>query len=156
MPKQPKVAPKPKPNPVGRPKLHGQAKSTIVPVRFSAEDRKHVERAAKVNKQTVSEWIRSTIRSGTGDKNMEKLEECVEVLKGLTGKLHSEFFYKDQNGDSGYKATFRDGNDWYEYAIPGAIATVTPCEVANAIKKGQNPTRYGLLKLTQSENIDPS
>jgi predicted HicB family RNase H-like nuclease len=59
MPKQPK----PKPNPVGRPKLHDQAKSSIVPVRFSAEDRKRVEAAAQASKQTVSEWIRSTLYS---------------------------------------------------------------------------------------------
>ncbi|QHN02750.1 hypothetical protein FTO74_04730 [Granulicella sp. WH15] len=63
MPKQPKAPSKPKPNPVGRPKLHDQAKSSIVPVRFNAEDRKRVELAAKTSKQTVSEWIRSTLNS---------------------------------------------------------------------------------------------
>ncbi len=42
VPKQPK----PKANPVGRPKLHDQAKSSIVPVRFNAEDRKGVGMAA--------------------------------------------------------------------------------------------------------------
>ena len=47
---------------VGRPKLpKGQAKGTIVPVRFSPEDRKRVEAAAKAKKQTISEWIRSTL-----------------------------------------------------------------------------------------------
>jgi predicted HicB family RNase H-like nuclease len=47
---------------VGRPKLpKGQAKGTIVPVRFSAEDRKRVEAAAKAKKKTLSEWIRSTL-----------------------------------------------------------------------------------------------
>jgi hypothetical protein len=57
MPKQPK----PKPRPVGRPKLHDLAKSSIVPVRFSAEDRRKVEAAAKATKQSVSEWIRTTL-----------------------------------------------------------------------------------------------
>ncbi len=47
---------------VGRPKLpKGTAKGTIVPVRFSPEDRKRVEAAAKSKKQTLSEWIRSTL-----------------------------------------------------------------------------------------------
>ncbi len=54
--------PKPKPRPVGRPKLaKGEAKSTTVLVRMSAEDRKGVEKAAKMAEQTVSEWLRSTI-----------------------------------------------------------------------------------------------
>ncbi len=57
MPKQPK----PKPNPVGRPKLHDRAKSSIVPVRFSAEDRKRVEAAASAQGTTVSDWIRNTL-----------------------------------------------------------------------------------------------
>lgn len=61
MPKQPKTPEKLKPNPVGRPKLHDRAKSSIVPVRFSAEDRKRVELAAKASKQTVSDWIRQTL-----------------------------------------------------------------------------------------------
>ena len=46
----------------GRPKLpKGAAKGRIVPVRFSPEDRKRVEAAAKAKKQTISEWIRSTL-----------------------------------------------------------------------------------------------
>jgi len=46
----------------GRPKLpEGTAKGTIVPVRFSPEDRKRVEAAAKAKRQTISEWIRSTL-----------------------------------------------------------------------------------------------
>lgn len=54
--------PKPKPKRVGRPKLaKGEAKSTTVLVRMSAEDRKGVEGAAKAASQSVSEWLRSTI-----------------------------------------------------------------------------------------------
>lgn len=52
---------KPKPRRVGRPKLHAAAKSVIVPVRFSAEDRKRVEAAAVAKGQSVSEWVRSTL-----------------------------------------------------------------------------------------------
>ena len=54
--------PKPKPRPVGRPKLaKGEAKGTIVPVRFNPEDRKRVEAAAKASKVSVSEWIRTAL-----------------------------------------------------------------------------------------------
>jgi hypothetical protein len=60
---QPQKQPKPKPRPVGRPKLHDLAKSSIVPVRFSAEDRRKVEAAAKAKKLSVSEWIRSTLEA---------------------------------------------------------------------------------------------
>ncbi len=54
---------KPKPRPVGRPKLHKLAKSSIVPVRFSAENRRKVEAAARAKKLSVSEWIRSTLEA---------------------------------------------------------------------------------------------
>jgi predicted HicB family RNase H-like nuclease len=52
----------PKPKKVGRPKLpKGAAKGKAVQVRFTAEDFKRVSGAAKASKQTVSEWIRSTL-----------------------------------------------------------------------------------------------
>jgi predicted HicB family RNase H-like nuclease len=60
MPRQPKTPVKRGP---GRPKLHDQAKSSIVPIRFSAEDRRKVEAAATAQGQTVSEWVRSTINA---------------------------------------------------------------------------------------------
>ena len=54
---QPKRTRKP-----GRPKLpRGQAKGKIVPVRFASEDLRAVEAAAKAKKQSISEWIRSTL-----------------------------------------------------------------------------------------------
>ena len=53
-----------KPKKIGRPKLpKGEAKGRIVPVRFRPEDIKAIEAAAKASKQTVSEWIRSTIHA---------------------------------------------------------------------------------------------
>lgn len=57
--------PKPnKPRKVGRPKLpKGEAKGRIVPVRFTAEDLKAMTAKAKASKQTVSEWIRSTLNA---------------------------------------------------------------------------------------------
>lgn len=48
---------------VGRPRLpKGHAKGRIVPVRFKVHDLKAMLAAAKANKQTLSEWIRGTLR----------------------------------------------------------------------------------------------
>jgi hypothetical protein len=60
MPKQLKRKP-------GRPKLaKAEAKGSIVPVRFSPEERKRVEAAAKANNQTISAWVRSTLAAAIG------------------------------------------------------------------------------------------
>lgn len=49
---------------VGRPRFpKGTAKSRIVPVRFSAEEFKKFTTAAKDKKQTISDWIRSTLNA---------------------------------------------------------------------------------------------
>ena len=49
---------------IGRPKLpKGEAKGRIVPVRFTGDDVKAMEQASKAGKQTISEWIRSTIHA---------------------------------------------------------------------------------------------
>jgi hypothetical protein len=56
MPRQPRA------KKVGRPKLpRGEAKGRIVPVRFTADTLKAMERAAGKAKQSLSEWIRSTV-----------------------------------------------------------------------------------------------
>lgn len=63
MPKQLKQS-KRKP---GRPKLDAQqAKAKIVPVRFAAEELERIYRAAESSNQTVSQWIRSTLKAATG------------------------------------------------------------------------------------------
>ena len=47
---------------VGRPKLpKGEVKGRIVPVRFTPDETKAIEAAAKASKQTISEWIRRTL-----------------------------------------------------------------------------------------------
>ena len=47
---------------VGRPKLpKGEAKGRIVPVRFTANDLKAMEAAAKASDKKLSEWIRNTV-----------------------------------------------------------------------------------------------
>ena len=57
----------PKKRKPGRPKLpKGQAMGKIVPVRFTADERKAVESAAKASNQTLSNFVRSTIRAALG------------------------------------------------------------------------------------------
>ncbi len=61
MPKQPK------PRKPGRPKMaKGEAKGSIVPVRFSPDERMRVEAAAKASNKTVSAWVRSTLLATIG------------------------------------------------------------------------------------------
>ncbi len=56
-----------KPKKPGRPRMaKGEAKGSIVPVRFSPEERKRVESAAKASNQNVSTWIRSTLAAAIG------------------------------------------------------------------------------------------
>jgi hypothetical protein len=51
-----------KPRKVGRPKLpKGEAKGGKVQVRLNADELKRVSAAAKASKQTISEWMRSTL-----------------------------------------------------------------------------------------------
>lgn len=58
--------PQPKPKKVGRRKLpKGEAKGKIVPVRFNADELKRATLAAKLSKQTLSEWIRSLVHTST-------------------------------------------------------------------------------------------
>lgn len=53
-----------KPKKIGRPKLpKGEAKGKIVPIRFAPDDLKAVTAAAKASKQTISQWIRSTLNA---------------------------------------------------------------------------------------------
>jgi predicted HicB family RNase H-like nuclease len=47
----------------GRPKLAKEHRySRIVPIRFKDEDLKLFAKAAKANKQNLSEWVRATLR----------------------------------------------------------------------------------------------
>ena len=49
---------------IGRPKLpKGEAKGRIVPVRFTHDDLRIIAAKARVNNQTVSEWIRSRLNA---------------------------------------------------------------------------------------------
>ena len=54
---------------VGRPKLpKGEAKGRIVPVRFTGDDLRAMEAKAKTAKQSLSEWIRSTLNAALNGK----------------------------------------------------------------------------------------
>lgn len=56
-----------KPKKPGRPRLaKSEAKGSIMPVRFSPEDRKRIEAAATASNKTVSEWIRSILLATIG------------------------------------------------------------------------------------------
>lgn len=55
--------PKPKPRPVGRPKLESGHKNAITPVRLSEADRAKVENAAAKSGLKISEWIRQTLQN---------------------------------------------------------------------------------------------
>ncbi len=56
--------PTPKPKRVGRPTLpKGNAKDVMLRVRVTADDLKAMKALAKGNKLSVSEWIRSTLRT---------------------------------------------------------------------------------------------
>jgi predicted HicB family RNase H-like nuclease len=58
---------KPKPKKPGRPRMaKGEAKGTIVPVRFSPEERQRIEAAAKASGKTLSAWVRSTLNAAIG------------------------------------------------------------------------------------------
>jgi len=58
---------KPEPKKIGRPKLpKGEAKGHFVGLRLNADDFKKFSAAANSNKQTVSEWIRSTLTTAIG------------------------------------------------------------------------------------------
>jgi len=55
---------KKKPKKPGRPRMaKGEAKRSIVPVRFNPEERNRIEIAAQANKQTVSAWVRKTLNA---------------------------------------------------------------------------------------------
>jgi predicted HicB family RNase H-like nuclease len=54
----------PKPRKVGRPTLpKGNAKDVMLRVRVTPDDLKAMKATAKASKQTVSEWIRGTLRT---------------------------------------------------------------------------------------------
>src|SRR5437588_11123412 len=60
---------------VGRPRMpKGTTKGRIVPVCFTPEDLRNLNKAAKADKQGLSEWIRKTLRG-------QKMETWIKVRK---------------------------------------------------------------------------
>ena len=67
--------PKPKPKKVGRPKLaKGEVKAATVRVRSTPDELKAYGKAAKASKQSLSEWIRSTLNAGTRESGFRTRE----------------------------------------------------------------------------------
>jgi len=88
---------------VGRPKLpKGEAKGAIVPVRFAANDLKKIDKAAKQEKQTLSEWIRRTVVEQEKDEWTKVRDDgkkvkitCQQVGPGraiMTAEIEGEAF----------------------------------------------------------------
>lgn len=67
---------------VGRPKLpKGEAKGKIVPVRLDADDLRLVIRAAKTNKEALSEWIRVALRNAAEAQMFRRtLHEAMQIV----------------------------------------------------------------------------
>src|SRR5207244_2802217 len=60
---------------VGRPRMpKGTTKGRIVPVCFTPEDLRNLNKAAKADKQGLSEWIRKTLRG-------QKMETWIKLRK---------------------------------------------------------------------------
>ncbi len=58
----------PKPKKVGRPAMpKGNAKDVMLRVRVTPDDLKAMKGMAKTTKQSVSEWIRGTLRTAAND-----------------------------------------------------------------------------------------
>jgi hypothetical protein len=80
----------PKPKKAGRPKLpKGEAMGSVIQVRFTAQDTKAIEQAAKASNQTLSEWVRSNIHkllANLENSNRDKgsrSNESRQIRKGL-------------------------------------------------------------------------
>jgi hypothetical protein len=55
-----------KPKKAGRPPMpKGDAKAKYLRVRVTADELRSIESSAKANKQSVSEWIRGTLRANS-------------------------------------------------------------------------------------------
>ena len=94
---------------VGRPKLpKGAAKGRIVPVRFTAEDLKAMEAAAKASDKTVSEWVRGTMRAMI-QSDWLPTSENINTLPGpIRAYVHDLETRCDPAGDVAALACARD------------------------------------------------
>jgi hypothetical protein len=83
--------------------------------------------------------------------DMEEIKQYAEVLRGIIGEPYDHRPYRNSDGQWGYTVLYRVGNDWYWYSLPGVTQLVTASEVADAIVRGENPTRCGVFKLNGFE-----
>ena len=82
---------------------------------------------------------------------MDEIKQYAETLRSITGEPFDHSFYENEFGQGGYKATYRVGNDWFWYSVPGTKTVVRPTEIADAITNGFDITRCGIVKLNGLE-----
>jgi predicted HicB family RNase H-like nuclease len=126
---------------VGRPRLpKGEAKGRIVPVRFDPDDLRLVIEAAKANKQTVSEWIRSTLRTaaeislfhGTLHDAIESVLLKQKDFKATTSDISEEIkrrgLYTRKDGKAAkatqINARVRHHPKLFEFVEPGMVRLI--------------------------------
>ena len=127
---------------VGRPLLpKGEAKGSIVPVRFDADDLKLVTMAAKRGKKNVSEWIRETLRtaaevqmfSGTLHEAIKQVLLGRENFTATTSEISDEIgrngSYTRKDGKaaraSQINARVRHYRDLFRFVAPGTVQLIS-------------------------------
>ena len=133
--------PKPKPRPVGRPVLaKGEAKGKIVSVRLDPDDYKIISAAAKVEGQTISAWIRHTLRTvaeeemfdGTLHKAMEIIllerDQHMATTLELSIEIERRGLYARKDGGAArvkqINARARKYPELFEFSVPGLIRLI--------------------------------
>lgn len=110
---------------VGRPKLpKGQAKGTIVPVRFNPDDRKLVEKTAKEAKRSISDLARTLMAPpiGIGDTvSVEGSDGLYVVVAGWPGK--PRYFLAPEG-------TYSSAINWREWVDPSKLTLVKKNEIS--------------------------
>jgi hypothetical protein len=141
---------KPEPKKPGRPKLaEADAKGKIVPVRFESDDFKLVADAAKAKEQTVSAWIRQTLRAaaetemfdGTLHKAIHLVLSERESGKATTGEIAKEIgrlrLYQRKDGAvaraAQINARVRHYPELFQFVDSGVVGLVTK---SSATRKG--------------------
>ncbi len=133
--------PKPKPKKVGCPMLaEGEAKGKIVPVRLDPDDYKIVTAAAKADDQTLSAWIRHTLRTAAEQQMFDgtlhnamriilmERESCTATTKELCVEIERRGLYMRKDGKTArakqINARVRQYSELFEFTGPGIVRLV--------------------------------
>jgi hypothetical protein len=119
----------------------GEAKGKIVPVRLDADDYKIVAAAAKTGDQTLSAWIRHTLRTaaeqqmfnGTLHKAMRIIllerESYMATTEELSVEIERRSLYKRKDGNAAMakqiNARVRKYPEFFEFIGPGLVRLVS-------------------------------